>query len=617
MPASDCYRPHAPTRFRLSSAVMTALLAGLIGLLGSAQAAVIDPLTGELVDKLPPRPPEAVTTRTLARSIAGLNVAGGLYGTNGSTLYLLDKTTGAVVTTIGNHGLPAGDFAIGDLAFAKDGQLYGTSLGSSARLFRIDTSTGAATAVGAAPSMGLDFVFEGGLEFICDTIRGANELDLDTAEVKTFTASTSTGLGTRVGPMSGESRDLNGMAYDGQVLWAIDRRSNTIGKVDFATGDYDEIHAIPVKVGGVPIDIGNTGGLAFDRVDGKIYMVLGSTGALYTINPTTGEATLKGSTGPAQVTFGIAVAPVPAPTPTPVGPTPTPSPSRTPPAPLDNFLLYKIKNTANTPKLPVFGPISLTDSFGTHDYDVKKLRRLGPPANRENNGIHDPNTELVEYQIKAHAGSPKVPKGAGITLTDFNGQHTVGVLKPDSILVPTNLSFTSFPGSPTPATSNVDHFLCYKVLGPKLSKPVHVQEQFEDRSYLLTKLTRVCNPVTKSGTPTILRGPTKGTPFQITGSARRNPQRLVCYSARSTTKHVKRSGIFLANQFGHQRVDTLRESELCVPSVEPAGPTPTPAVSPTPTKTPTPPGPCQTPSPTPIYGSASKAFLATSKGLLD
>ena len=601
---------------------MTALLAGLIGLLGSAQAAVLDPLTGELVDKLPPRPPEAVTTRTLARSIAGLNVAGGLYGTNGSTLYLLDKTTGAVITTIGNHGLLASEFAIGDLAFAKDGQLYGTSLGSSARLYRIDTSTGAATAVGAAPSMGLDFVFEGALEFICDTIRGANELDLDTAEVKTFTASTSTGVGTRVGPMSGESRDLNGMAFDGQVLWAIDRRSNTIGKVDFATGDYDEAHAITVKVGGVPIDIGNTGGLAFDRVDGKIYMVLGSTGALYTINPTTGEATLKGSTGPAQVTYGIAVAPVPAPTPTPVGPTPTPSPSPTPRAPLDNFLLYRIKNTADTPKLPIFGPITLTDdSFGPHDYDVKKLRRLGPPANRGNNEIHDPNTELVEYQIKAHAGSLKVPKGAEITLTDqFNQQRTLEVVKPDSILVPTNLSFSSFPADPTPATSNVDHFVCYKVRTQKVSTVVHVQDQFEDRSYVLTKLTRVCNPVTKSGTPTptILRGPTTGMPFPITGSVKRNPQRLVCYSARSTTgRHVKRTTLFLANQFGHQRVDTVRESELCVPSVDPVGPTPTPAVSPTPTKTPTPPGPCQTPSPTPIYGSASKAFLATSKGLLD
>jgi hypothetical protein len=146
-----------------------------------------------------------------------------------------------------------------------------------------------------------------------------------------------------------------------------------------------------------------------------------------------------------------------------------------------------------------------------------------------------------------------------------------------------------------------------------------VVDEVTDPALARTKLAwwRTEIGTTFTGTPTILHGSTKGTPFLITGSVKRNPQRLVCYSARSTTKHVKRPGLFLANQFGHQRVDTIRESELCVPSIEPAGPTPTPTVAPTPTKTPTPPGPCQTPSPTPIYGSASKAFLATSKGLLD
>src|SRR5262245_12859046 len=127
MSASDRSRLRAPARLRPSSAAMTAFLVGLIALQGLAQAAVINPLTGELVDKLPPRPPDAVIPRSLARSVTGLNVAGGLYGTNGSTLYLLDKSTGAVITTLGNHGIPAGEFAIGSLTFGSDGQLYGTS----------------------------------------------------------------------------------------------------------------------------------------------------------------------------------------------------------------------------------------------------------------------------------------------------------------------------------------------------------------------------------------------------------------------------------------------------------------------------------------------------------
>ena len=73
-------------------------------------------------------------------------VRGGLYGTDGNNLYLIDKTNGNT-TLIGSHG--SVENAIGALVFDSNGVLYGTSLTSNAQLYTIDTGTGAAAAVEA------------------------------------------------------------------------------------------------------------------------------------------------------------------------------------------------------------------------------------------------------------------------------------------------------------------------------------------------------------------------------------------------------------------------------------------------------------------------------------
>jgi hypothetical protein len=44
---------------------------------------------------------------------------------------------------------------------------------------------------------------------------------------------------------------------------------------------------------------------------------------------------------------------------------------------------------------------------------------------------------------------------------------------------------------------------------------------------------------------------------------------LLCYQAKPGSgqpKHVKRSGLHVANQFGVERLDTAKEEDLCVPS---------------------------------------------------
>jgi hypothetical protein len=89
------------------------------------------PLSGE--EAFPEQQRESMTRRrelpAPAAVVPGL-VPGGLYGTDGANLYLIDRTTG-VATLIGPHG-PA-EFAIGAIAFDAGGVLYGISLTEEAQ----------------------------------------------------------------------------------------------------------------------------------------------------------------------------------------------------------------------------------------------------------------------------------------------------------------------------------------------------------------------------------------------------------------------------------------------------------------------------------------------------
>jgi len=218
-------------------------------------------------------------------------VSGGLYGTDGDNLYLINKTTGSA-NLIGSLGLP--DDKIGALAFDSNGTLYGMGRGIDAKLYTINPATGAATDVG---STGL-FIFEGGLAF--DASGQLFGVDTgNSSDAKLFTLNTTTGAATIVGPTPGESRDLNGLAYDDNTLYAIDRLSNSLGTVNPQTGSY-------TAIGNLGDSMGDTGGLAVDPIAGTMYATFYNTGALYTLDKSTGSATFVNSV---SAVYGLAFAP--------------------------------------------------------------------------------------------------------------------------------------------------------------------------------------------------------------------------------------------------------------------------------------------------------------------
>jgi Domain of unknown function (DUF4394) len=234
------------------------------------------------------------TRRALAAPAAAMAaiVPGGLYGTDGANLYLIDTTTGAA-NLIGPHG-PV-EFAIGALAFADNGALYGISLTADAQLYRIDVTTGAASAIGP---LGVGFVFEGGLAFDpAGRLIGVDQGNAGAAT--TFEINTATGAATIIGPPGGQARDINGLTRDGTVVYGIDRPTDSLGRLDVATGTYTQI-------GLTGATIGATGGLAFDDANNTLYASFAADGGFYRIDPATGAATLIAVN---HVDHGLAFAP--------------------------------------------------------------------------------------------------------------------------------------------------------------------------------------------------------------------------------------------------------------------------------------------------------------------
>jgi len=207
--------------------------------------------------------------------------------------------------------------------------LYGGSGGSgTGELFRINTSTGAGTRVGALPfgvteieydpgtgrawaqSEDGDFTIQqfdmatgagigspiddaaafNGLEYIGATLYGTaitgsgNPSDLRTLNPVTG-ASVSIGP-TGLGPISG-------LAYRGGVLYGVTGGSNpaSLVTINVTTG-------VATVIGALGIPTGGAGGLQFGP-DGRLYAGgnRANGGNLYVVNTTTGSATLIGPTG--------------------------------------------------------------------------------------------------------------------------------------------------------------------------------------------------------------------------------------------------------------------------------------------------------------------------------
>jgi len=270
-------------------------------------------------------------------------------------------------------------------------------------------------------------------------------------------------------------------------------------------------------------------------------------------------------------------------------------------AALDHFLLYKTKPSKGTAKFAPLGPVTLADAVATADVDVRKIVAFGLPANVNGAGVEDEVTHLTAYALRNRKSREEFRPIPDVRVENACGELVVTIKKPDDLLVPTHLNPADPALPPAAAAHRVDDFRCYRVTtqkkradgtaGAAFPRGVQIDaaDTIQSRRYDLKKLTRVCFPVTESGTPVILK---TGEPFSFTPAALRHESvRLACYQAKPAKrkieqngcgpstpkekgvkiipvplKHAKQLGLRVISQFGTGALDTAQELEVCVPS---------------------------------------------------
>jgi hypothetical protein len=219
----------------------------------------------------------------------------------------------------------------------------------------------------------------------------------------------------------------------------------------------------------------------------------------------------------------------------------------------DDFLCYKTRGVIFEQILDV----TLVDHFESVTAQVVKPKHICLPANKNGEGVLDPVTHVQTYLIRQ---TPLHVKQSGLVVTNQIGSITLDTIKGDLLLVPTAKSLSGPASAPAPGAHSVEHYKCYKVKvttgTPKLPRgtQVTITDQFTPSTgtFDLKKPKHLCTPVNKNG-----EGIT-------------NPNgHLLCYiakPARNEPKHTPVPGINTNNQFGPLVLETIKTSELCIPS---------------------------------------------------
>jgi hypothetical protein len=224
---------------------------------------------------------------------------------------------------------------------------------------------------------------------------------------------------------------------------------------------------------------------------------------------------------------------------------------------LDDFLCYKTKASIGQPFFTPIAGVHLVDQFEDVNVDVTKPRNLCLPADKNQEGTVDPATHLKAYAIRTSPGFPRHVPRQNVLVTNQLGFIRVDTTGYDLLLVPAAKDLVSQPPAPDPQAHGVDHYKCYRVKvtpgTPRFPERVSVTmtDQFNasTKTLKLIKPRHLCLAVDKNGET--VQNPTV---------------HLMCYIAKGSPRTPRRTGVFVTDQFGPSKVDTIREKEFCIPS---------------------------------------------------
>jgi len=233
---------------------------------------------------------------------------------SGGNLLRFDVATPGTVTTIGAiTGLQGGE-NIQDIDFRPaNGLLYG--LGSTGRLYTINTTTAAATLVAPLTADPADptnpFAALVGTRFSIDFNPVPDRLRVVSDAGQNLRVNAATGLATTDGDLNPGSPDIGGNGYTNSysgatatTLYGLDRTSDQLVMQNPPNnGTIVAVGALGVNIQGpAPLDISVIGNTAYAALSTN-----GTSSSLYTINLQTGAATLVGSIGGPVLINGLAL----------------------------------------------------------------------------------------------------------------------------------------------------------------------------------------------------------------------------------------------------------------------------------------------------------------------
>ena len=239
-----------------------------------------------------------------------------------NNLLSFDSATPGTVTSIPITGLAAGETIEGLDVRPASGELYALAITDTAgpdegRIYKISPTTGAATAITTTPfSTTLADGARYGFDFnpVVDRIRIVNDAG------ENMRVNPNTGLLVATDATLSGGAALVGSAYDrnaanttATTLFGIDSGSDMLVRQGGVDGSPSPNGGTVTNIG--PLGVNTSGAVGFDieNVSGKGYATLtvGGVSGLYTIDLTTGAATLIGTVGGGAPLRGLAVATFP------------------------------------------------------------------------------------------------------------------------------------------------------------------------------------------------------------------------------------------------------------------------------------------------------------------
>jgi len=262
------------------------------------------------------------------------------------------------------------------------------------------------------------------------------------------------------------------------------------------------------------------------------------------------------------------------------------------PGVVDHYRCYTTRTTKGAAKFEPIAGVHVVDPFEDVTIQAQKPRALCAPADKNGEGINDGATHLEQYRIKLEKGEPKHTKRTNLQLTNQLGTVSLNTSRAEMLMVPTAKSLANPVLPPNPAQHGVDHYQCYKVGlakgAPAFPKTLEVTvgDQFTTpaQRYVVRKPRLLCTPANKNGEGVrhaehLICYPLKlakgrcatAAPLNAGGSCKKEEN---CGGTqRVTTFCIKQRpfatvlGAHVANQFGAEQLDVLKEAELCVPSL--------------------------------------------------